>query len=123
MVNWVLFWMFKMSEAKFMSRLPVVSPLVAVTLTVELATLMQAFEEAPGTPADQFPAVSQLPVLPFHCVVPGQDCASAESGQKISASSAINKIWPASLSLGVKFFGAIEDAFMSFAPNFVICAA
>src|ERR1700693_2679214 len=123
MVSCVLFPIFKMSEAKLMSRFRVVSPLVAVILTVELATLMQAFEEAPGTPEDQFPAVSQIPAPPFHCVVPGQDCAKAESGQKISANSAINKTRTASLSVGFKMLDAKTDAFMSFAPNFVICAA
>src|ERR1700693_3289535 len=65
MVSGVLFPILRMSEAKLISRLRVVSPLVAVMLTVELATLMHAFEVAPGTPADQLPAVSQLPVPPF----------------------------------------------------------
>src|SRR5580700_293142 len=98
-VSCVLFPMFKMSEPRLISRLSVVSPLVAVMLTVELATLMQALEVAPGTPDDQLPAVSQLPAPPFQLVVPGQDCASTEIGHSISASSAISKIRPASFSL------------------------
>jgi hypothetical protein len=54
---------------------------VAAELTVAVPDWITAVSEAPGTPADQFPALVQLPA-PVQIVVPAQ----AEEQAKTSAS-------------------------------------
>src|ERR1700722_20261212 len=90
------FEMFRLSVLKPRVRLFVAS--LALIVTAELAVLMQVLLELVGTLAGvQLPAGSQLPEAPPLQVA--VHCAKADSGHKISASSAISRIRPAILSL------------------------
>src|ERR1700723_1624823 len=95
-VRTLSFEMFRLSVLKPRVRLFVASLLLMVT--AELAVLMQVLVEPVGTPDGvQLPATSQLPLAPPLQVA--VHCAKADSGQKISASSAIKRKRPAILSL------------------------
>jgi hypothetical protein len=88
----------KLSVLNASWRVPV-EPLL--TVTAEFAVLIHVLLLVPGVPFGvQLVAVFQLPVAPPLHVKEGevQPCANAERGQKISASSAISKIRPASFS-------------------------
>src|ERR1700722_1296432 len=90
------FEMFRLSVLRLRVRLFVES--LELMVTAEFAALIQVLVLPVGTPDGlQLPATSQLPLAP-----PAQvavHCAKAESGQKISASSAIRRKRPAILSL------------------------
>src|ERR1700722_2405194 len=111
------FEMFRLSVLKPRVRLFVAS--LALIVTAEFVVLMQVLVLPVGTPDGlQLPARSQLPVAPpAHVAV---HCAKADSGQKISASSAISRMRLAILSLPEGFFTAKDDSCMRLAPEFVI---
>src|SRR5579862_1523509 len=91
-VNDELSFMLRLSVLKPSWRVPV-EPLL--TLTAELAVLMHVLLVVVGVPFGvQLVVVFQLPLAPPLHVKVGevQPCAKAESGQKISASSAISRI-------------------------------